>query len=307
LKRKILRNISCPNENCKDFNKKMTGHLKVACTYKVYRGTLTRKEFQCESCGSYFSETYSTFYYCRKTPPEKVETVLNHLVRGVGIRDTAELVKVSKDTVERIIINSQKYIEYWYDSLSIQLPAGNIEYDEMWTFVCRKYSSKEDCGEMWIWIAFHRELRFMVNFKIGKHTADLGKELVEETKGLITHPSQHSSDELPCYKEIFNEVYGELVIPERTGKRGRPKKPYLEADNSVTYGQVKKTRKGNKITDVSKSSVYGNMKNENISTSRIERNNLNNRQDNSRLSRKKITYSKDKSYLIASFWLYFLL
>ncbi len=304
MKKKSKINISCPNPRCKDFNIIMTRRLLIACSYKVFHGRITRKEYLCETCHTYFSETYGTFAYRRKKP-DLLEGVLDHQVRGIGVRDSAELACVSKDTVEQVILDVGFRIEQWFRSLEIQIPKGNIEYDEMWTFVAKKHSGLENEGEMWLWIAFHRENRMLVHFVIGKHTGENGFDLVEGAKKLIESASQHHSDELPCYAEIFREVYGTLVVPQRTGKVGRPRKPYLKADQDLKYGQVHKTRVKGKIKKVSKISVYGQLKEKEISTSKVERHNLNVRQDHSRSIRKTLKFSKDLDYLVASFWIYF--
>lgn len=41
------------------------------------------------------------------------------------------------------------------------------------------------------------------------------------------------------YKEAIRIGYGRLVNPERTGKRGRPKKPYWEVPSGLIYAIVK--------------------------------------------------------------------
>ncbi|GMT49368.1 MAG: hypothetical protein IEMM0008_0907 [bacterium] len=104
----------------------MTGHLLIACSYKVFQDRIKRREYLCETCHTYFSETYGTFYYRRKKP-EVLERLLDHQVRGVGVRDSAELVGVSKDTVEQVILDVGFRIEQWFRSLEIQIPKGNIE------------------------------------------------------------------------------------------------------------------------------------------------------------------------------------
>jgi IS1 family transposase len=303
MKKRSKRNISCPNPNCKDFGIKFTENILVACTYKVFGGVISRKCFYCESCGSYFSETFGTFYYRKKNL--KTDEVFDHLVRGVGIQDTSELVHVSKDFIENAIIDAGRHIAEWFNQLNIKLPEGNIEYDEMWTFVYKKDSDREDEGEMWIWISFHRESRFIINFVIGKHTAENGITLIQKTKSLTSPHCQHFTDQLPCYEDIFRQVYGNFVFPARTGKPGRPKEPYLEVEKTLNYGQVCKTKKEGKIDKIYKQTVFGNFDEDDISTSLIERQNLNNRQENSRLERKTLKFSKEKDFLVASFWIYF--
>jgi IS1 family transposase/transposase-like protein len=305
LKTKIKRNIRCPNPKCKDHNIRFAGNIRIACTYKVYGGMVKRIEWQCDTCGQYFSETYGTFYYYRKKKPREIESVLEHLVRGNGVRDTAELVNISKDTVENIIEEAGQRCWDWYVENGFQIPAGHIEYDELWTFVMKKHSEDEIKGDVWIWVSFHRETRFLIYGVIGKHRIENGLELVKMTKGLIKQPSKHCSDELPCYENIFEQVYGQLIIPEKTGERGRPKLPYYRVDENLEYSQVHKTRSKGRIVNVEKRNVFGTMDEKSISTSLNERNNLNLRQDNGRLTRKSLKFSKELWLLITAFWIHF--
>lgn len=304
MKNKSKLNIVCPNPECKDFGKTNMRNIRIASTYKVYAGSESRKEYVCDSCGKYFSETYNTPLYYRKKHPDEIKNVLEHIVRGVGIRDTAELVKMSKDTIEDLVLKIGLHILNWYYSLECELPSGNIEYDELWTFVYQKECDDKDKGDMWVWISLHRESRFLICFVVGKHTLDNAKKLIYLTKGMIEHPSKHNSDELPCYENVFKEIYGEQIIPEKTGKRGRPKKPYYKVTNELKYGVVHKTRERGTIVEVSKINIFGEMDKKEISTTLIERQNLNVRQDNSRLVRKTIKFSKDVLFLIASLGLY---
>ncbi|HEO65595.1 MAG TPA: hypothetical protein ENI73_06960 [Spirochaetes bacterium] len=71
-------------------------------------------------------------------------------MREIGVRDSAELVYVSKNTVEQIILDVGFRIEQWFKSLKIQIPKGNMEYDEMWTYVAKKQSDLKDEGEIWL-------------------------------------------------------------------------------------------------------------------------------------------------------------
>lgn len=303
MKRKSKINLSCPNKKCKDFGKKYTGRLKVASTYQVFGGTLKRHQYVCERCGRHFAETINTFYHRKKTSPEVINNVLEHNVRGVGIRDTAELVGISKDTVERIILNVGLHINKWYSSLNFTLPKGNIEYDEMWTFVMRKKSNDPKKGDIWLWLSFHRETRFLIYCVVAKHTAENAEELLRQTKLRIHQLSNHHSDELPCYENVFKAVYCNAFQLPAEGSQLYFQFEEQES-NQLNYAQVRKTRQKSRIVDIKKSVVFGEVDKSDISTSLNERHNLNVRQDNSRTTRKSLRFSKEWVYLFASMWIY---
>lgn len=58
----------------------------------------------CNACKARFSEFKGTPLFNSKLPHEKVLSILEHLADGCGIRQTARLVGVSKDTVTRLAL-----------------------------------------------------------------------------------------------------------------------------------------------------------------------------------------------------------
>jgi WD40 repeat protein len=56
-----------------------------------------------------------------------------------------------------------------------------------------------------------------------------------------------TSDEYPVYAEAIREVYGRVVVPPRTGRRGRPRKPYTVIPPAVTYATVHKEKENNRV------------------------------------------------------------
>src|SRR5215472_977204 len=110
-----------------------------------------------------------------------------------------------------------------------------VQFDEKWSFVAKKeknYDPDRDgdalAGECWDYIALDPEHRLVVSVVVGKHSSDHVRLLLEDfhrrTGGRLMNLM--TSDENPAYAEAIHEVYGQEVQPRRTGKRGRPKKPY---------------------------------------------------------------------------------
>ena len=83
-------------------------------------------------------------------------------------------------------------------------------------------------GDNWDHVALDPEHRLVVSVVPGKRTADNVEKLVQDFKertggrpmNLIT------SDEYPAYPPAILAAYGQVVVPPRTGKPGRPKAPY---------------------------------------------------------------------------------
>jgi hypothetical protein len=118
-----------------------------------------------------------------------------------------------------------------------------------------------------------------------------------------------TSDELVHYETVLREVYSEEIPVERTGKRGRPRKPERKIDPQLDYAVVHKTREKGKVVKVERRIVYGDEKRidakiaqspgKKINTSYIERANGTLRQTDSHLKRKSQTFAKEIPHLKA--------
>jgi len=118
-----------------------------------------------------------------------------------------------------------------------------------------------------------------------------------------------TSDELPHYKTILSEIYSEEIAVEKTGKRGRPRKPVKKIDPELDYATVHKTRENGKVVKVESRIVYGDEKRieekiangpgKKVNTSYIERFNGTARQTDSHLRRKSLTFAKEMPHFEA--------
>jgi IS1 family transposase len=139
----------------------------------------------------------------------------------------------------------------------------------------------------------------------GKRTAGNAAALVREfhrrtagrPMGLIT------TDEYAPYREAILQSYGETVTPPRTGKRGRPRKPYKVAPASLLYATVHKTRGKGRVVKVEPRVVFGaeaavkaalarSASSRAVNTSFVERQNGTDRNRNARKVRKTYCFSK---------------
>ncbi len=93
-----LSRFCCQNSTCPDYGKRGAGNLIVSMEF----GQNTRlRLLLCRTCKARFSERKGTPFFQSHLPPEKVIEILEHILEGCGIRKTARLTGVSKDTVTR--------------------------------------------------------------------------------------------------------------------------------------------------------------------------------------------------------------
>jgi transposase-like protein len=87
----------CQNPACADYGLRGRDNLRVGFRYGKHR----RRMLVCRTCQHRFSERTGTALFATRLPQEQAVSVLQHLQEGCGVRQTARLVGVDKDTVGR--------------------------------------------------------------------------------------------------------------------------------------------------------------------------------------------------------------
>src|SRR5262249_42142944 len=95
---------------------------------------------RCRTCGEEFSERRGTALFNTKVAEERVASVVDHLGEGCGVRATARLAHVSKDTVARLLRMAGRHAERFHDCRVCDVTPRAVEFDEQWSFVKKSRS-----------------------------------------------------------------------------------------------------------------------------------------------------------------------
>jgi hypothetical protein len=146
----------------------------------------------------------------------------------------------------------------------------------------------------------------VLSLVVGKRTAEAVQTLVEDfhrrTGGRVMRLM--TSDEYPAYTDAIRSAYGQVVVPPRTGRPGRPRKPYTVVPTPLTYATVHKERANGRVVRVSTRVVFGTLLavvlalavsavSWAVNTCFVERHNGTDRGRCSRKVRKSYAFSKD--------------
>jgi IS1 family transposase len=155
-------------------------------------------------------------------------------------------------------------------------------------------------------VAYDPEHRLVVAVVPGRRDAEGTEALVGEFRRRTGGRTMRlmTSDAYPAYETAILHAYGMEVVPPRTGKPGRPKRPYKEPPAGLVYATVEKLRKKGRVVEILTRVVFGKMTavaaalagsrvSRSINTSFLERQHLTDRHHNSRKSRKTYRFSKD--------------
>jgi IS1 family transposase len=143
-----------------------------------------------------------------------------------------------------------------------------------------------------------------------------GSRTIENTEALVEDFRRRTagrlmrlmtSDDYPAYETAILHAYGAVVMPPRTGKRGRPKAAYHTVPGGLNYAVVTKRREKGRVVEVGSRVVFGTMAavllalglskvSRSINTAFVERQNGTDRHRNARKGRKTYRFSKDWQY-----------
>ena len=93
-----LSRFCCLNSGCPDHGKRDAKNLTVTARYGPQKA---KRMLRCRTCKARFSERKGTPLFDARLPSAKVESVLEHVAEGCGVRQTGRLCRVDRGTVAR--------------------------------------------------------------------------------------------------------------------------------------------------------------------------------------------------------------
>ena len=108
-----LSRFCCQNLECATFGQRGGENLLVIDRF----GKARHRLLYCRTCKARFSEFKGTPLFNSRLPHDKVLAILEHLAEGCGVRQTARLVGVNKDTVTRLALLAGQHAKATHDEL----------------------------------------------------------------------------------------------------------------------------------------------------------------------------------------------
>ena len=198
-------------------------------------------------------------------PEDKILSILEHIHEGCGVLKTASLVKVHKYR-QPLQPRLPRHCAATNDELVAHSPqTRELQMDEKWSFVAEEKNCDEDDpedqfqGDCWDHVAFDPEHRLVVSVVPGERTGELVRELVTDVKERLggRAPELITTDEYTAYEGAILEAFGTEVVPPRTGKPGRPRKPYKVARRGCIMPRCIRLGRKAGVVDVVTQVIFG--------------------------------------------------
>jgi hypothetical protein len=93
---------------------------------------------KCKVCQHRFSETRHTIFFRSRYSDSTIQSILRSVVEGNGVRATARMLGLNKDSVNSVILTAGAYAEAAMSNLVKNLHLNECQMDELWSFVNKK-------------------------------------------------------------------------------------------------------------------------------------------------------------------------
>ena len=130
-----IDNSFCPNKDCKDYRIRNHGNIKYRGKYGKDK---TKDLLYCKTCGKRFASTRASAFFGLHLSEEKIGQIIHHAAEGVGVRATARLLGLDKDTVNRVVLRAGEHCQLVLSSLLRSLKLKETQLDELWAFVKKR-------------------------------------------------------------------------------------------------------------------------------------------------------------------------
>ncbi len=121
--------------------------------------------------------------------------IIRLLVEGNSIRATSRIADVSKNTVNKLLIDAGKACSKYHDENVRNVKASVIQCDEIWSFTYAKQknvktakAAPEHAGDTWTWTALDSESKLIVSYMVGGRDSEYAIGFMDDLCARLAKP-----------------------------------------------------------------------------------------------------------------------
>jgi IS1 family transposase len=233
-------------------------------------------------------------------PDAKRAAILAALCEGASIRATARMVRVSRTTVLKLLVEVGELCATYQDVALRGLGCRRLEIDEIWAFVGAKArrATKASHGDIWTFTAIDAESKLLVSWLVGDRSPETAHAFMQDVAARLANRVQVTTDGHSMYLSAVENAFSYwgvdyAMLVKRYGQA--PTDDQRRYSPPVCLG-ADKTR------------ILGKPDPSKVSTSYVERSNLTIRMQSRRFTRLTNAFSKkaeNHAHAFALFAMYY--
>jgi IS1 family transposase len=220
---------------------------------------------------------------------EQQIAVISALTEGLGIRATARVTGVNRETVGKLALQIGRGCAELHDRMMVGIRVNRIECDELWAYVGHKRNPQKGPapqspikGDQYTYVALGSATRAIIAYRTGKRTTETTDDFIQDLRQRVIGSPEISTDGLHFYKNAIRDAFG-----------GRASHGVINKTYSVTHLNVTEaSRRYSPAAVVAVERVVVSGEPDQISTSYVERQNLTLRMASKRFARLSNGFSK---------------
>ncbi len=172
------------------------------------------QRLRCTPCARTFTDGSTRPPDRRCLAPDKARLCLRMLLEGNSVRSTERLTEVHRDTIIAHCVEAGERCERFMARVVTNVPAVDVQADEIWGFVGCKEKTREregygdEKGDAWCFVALDRTSRLILAWHLDKRTPEATHSFAVKLSDATAGRFQLSTDGFRPYQTAIPRVFG---------------------------------------------------------------------------------------------------
>jgi IS1 family transposase len=146
---------------------------------------------------------------------DKQIEVVSALTEGLGIRATARITGVNRETVGKLAYQVGRGCAELHDRMMVGIRVNRIECDELWAYVGHKKNPQKrqpsfnpEKGDQYTFIALGASSRAIIAYRTGKRDTELTDQFIQDLRGRVIGSPEITTDGWHPYRNAIRDAFG---------------------------------------------------------------------------------------------------